>query len=67
MSQEGLAKQLGVAFASLNRWECGKKLPTMKSMSRILKFCEEQGFDPDRKAAVHREWLKETVERDRVK
>ena len=37
MSQEELAKYLGVSFASVNRWEKGHHEPTIKAKRRIVK------------------------------
>lgn len=32
LSQEAFAKELGVSFATVNRWESGKTKPTYKTM-----------------------------------
>ncbi len=35
MTQEEFAKEVGVAFATVNRWETGKAKPTIKAMKLI--------------------------------
>ena len=34
LSQEAFAKELGVSFATVNRWESGKTKPTYKTMKQ---------------------------------
>lgn len=41
LSQEELAKRLGVAFSTLNRWENGKSIPRGKAKQAILKLVAE--------------------------
>lgn len=49
MSQEDFAKELGVSFTTVNRWETGKSKPSYKAIKLIDKFCKENlsdsGFD----------------------
>ncbi len=45
VSQEELAKILGVSFASVNRWEKGHYEPTIKVKRKILKLCEENDVE----------------------
>ena len=47
LSQEAFAKELGVSFATVNRWESGKTKPTYKTMKLIDSFCKKQGIDFD--------------------
>ena len=35
MTQEDFAKELGVSFATVNRWETGKAKPNLKTMKLI--------------------------------
>ncbi len=51
LSQEALAKALGVSFATVNRWESGKFLPSYKAMNAFDKFCKENSviFNDDKK------------------
>ena len=44
LSQEALAKKLEVSFATINRWENGKSIPSKLTMYRFEKFCEENGI-----------------------
>lgn len=41
LSQEEFAKVLGVTVMTINRWENGKSLPTLKTRKRIDLFCQE--------------------------
>lgn len=47
ISQERLAKELGVSFATVNRWESGKFMPNYKAMRIFEEFCRtnEINFD----------------------
>ena len=47
MSQSDFAKELGVSFSTVNRWETGKTLPTYKAMKNIEMFCAQYniGFE----------------------
>ena len=45
LSQSSFAKELGVSFSTVNRWETGKSIPNCKMMKRIVQFCKEQGID----------------------
>lgn len=47
LSQEAFAKELGVSFATVNRWESGKTTPTYKTMKLIDDFCKKQRIDFD--------------------
>lgn len=41
LSQEAFAKELGVSFATVNRWESGKTKPTYRTMRLIDDFCKK--------------------------
>lgn len=46
LSQEELAHELGVSFATINRWENAKTIPFKLARSQFEAFCErmkEQG------------------------
>ena len=45
LSQEAFAKELGVSFATVNRWESGKTKPTYKTMKLIDDFCKSRRID----------------------
>ncbi len=47
LSQEAFAKELGVSFATVNRWESGKTKPTYKTMKLIDDFCKTRGISFD--------------------
>ena len=47
LSQEAFAKELGVSFATVNRWESGKTKPTYKTMKLIDAFCKNNSIDFD--------------------
>ncbi|OIO61186.1 MAG: transcriptional regulator [Alphaproteobacteria bacterium CG_4_10_14_0_2_um_filter_63_37] len=42
LSQEELAHALGVSFATVNRWENGKTVPSKLAQRQFKKFCEEK-------------------------
>lgn len=42
MSQEDLAKALGVSFATVNRWENGKTQPSKLAKNQFERFYQEQ-------------------------
>ena len=47
LSQETFAKELGVAFTTVNRWETGKAKPTYKTMKLIDQFCQNNNINFD--------------------
>jgi len=44
LSQSEFAKALGVAFASINRWENGVRTPTYALQRRFYEFCKENNI-----------------------
>lgn len=44
LSQEAFAKELGVSFATVNRWESGKTKPTYKTMKLLDTYCKKNGI-----------------------
>lgn len=42
LSQEDLAKELGVSFATVNRWENAKTQPSKLARIQFDRFCEVQ-------------------------
>ena len=46
-TQEDFAKELGVSFATVNRWETGKAKPNLKTMKLIDEYCKKNGIDFD--------------------
>ena len=47
LSQEAFAKELGVSFATVNRWESGKTKPTYKTMKLNDDFGKSRCIDFD--------------------
>lgn len=47
LSQETFAKELGVSFATVNRWESGKTKPTYKTMKLIDDYCRSNNISFD--------------------
>lgn len=45
ISQEDLARFLGVSFATINRWENGRTVPNRLSQECFYAFCKKQGID----------------------
>lgn len=44
VSQQELAKMLGVTFATVNRWENGHHEPNIKQKRAIRDLCRKQGI-----------------------
>jgi transcriptional regulator with XRE-family HTH domain len=42
LSQEDLARALGVSFATVNRWENGKTVPSKLAQRQFEQFCKDQ-------------------------
>lgn len=42
LSQEDLAKELGVSFATVNRWENGKTQPSKLAKKQLEQFIAQQ-------------------------
>lgn len=47
LSQTAFAKELGVSYTTVNRWERGKAKPTYKTMKAIDEYCKNNGIDFD--------------------
>lgn len=45
ISQEQLARELHVSFATVNRWENGKNIPNMLAMKELNDLCKEKGLE----------------------
>ena len=45
LSQEAFAKELGVSFATVNRWETGKTKPTYIALRTIREYCEKNNVE----------------------
>ena len=44
LSQSDFAKELGVSFSTINRWENGKSLPKISKLKQINDFCEKHAI-----------------------
>ena len=44
LSQSQLAKEIGVSFATINRWENKDLEPQLVSIGRFNDFCEKHGI-----------------------
>lgn len=47
LSQEAFAQAIGVSFTTVNRWECGKAKPSLKTMKLIDEYCKKNNIDFD--------------------
>ena len=49
LSQSDFAKEIGVSFSAVNRWENGKSVPKISKLKLIKAFCVEHDipFDID--------------------
>lgn len=47
LSQEEFATALGVSFTTVNRWETGKAMPSLKAMKAIDEYCKKNTIDFD--------------------
>ena len=45
LSQADFAKELGVSFSTVNRWENGKAIPNFKALKKIKEFCARNKID----------------------
>ena len=47
ISQEQLARELHVSFATVNRWKNGKNSPNMLAKKAIYNLCNEKGLEEE--------------------
>ena len=45
LSQESFAKEIGVSFSTVNRWEKEKSKPRYAALTKVNQFCQEQSLD----------------------
>lgn len=45
MSQESIAKELGVSFATVNRWENGRTKPSLSAQKAFYDFCKKYNLE----------------------
>jgi len=61
LTQEDFAKEIGVAFSTVNRWEGGKSKPNLLAMKSINEFCFKHDVDF---SPVEDAWLNYKTERN---
>ena len=44
-TQEELAKEIDVSFATVNRWENLKTMPSQKAQEKLLNLCNNKGIN----------------------
>lgn len=49
LSQETLAEELGITFATVNRWETGKHLPTLEMQRKFYDYCKKNDIQFEEK------------------
>lgn len=54
LSQDAFAKELGVAYSTINRWETGKSKPNLSAMKAIKEFCSKNNIPYDE---IEKEWF----------
>lgn len=47
MTQDMLAQELGVAFATVNRWETGRCKPNLRAQTLFKNFCDRRSVELD--------------------
>lgn len=47
LTQGDFAKEIGVSFATVNRWETGKAKPNLKTMKLIDEYCKKNAINFD--------------------
>ena len=60
MTQAAFAKELKVAFSTVNRWESGKTYPNISAMKQIKIFCDNNNISFDELQSA---WLSKTKEK----
>lgn len=59
LTQQDFAKEIDVAFTTVNRWEGGKAKPNLSAMKNIKNFCLKNDIEF---ADIEEAWLDYTVE-----
>lgn len=45
LSQQDMAKELGVSFSSVNRWESGVRQPNYAAQRAFKEFCDKHSIE----------------------
>lgn len=59
LTQDDFAKELHVAFSTVNRWESGKAKPNFTAMKNIKEFCLKNNIEY---SGIEEAWLNYKVE-----
>ncbi len=59
LTQTEFAKEVHVAFSTVNRWESGRAKPNLNAMKNIKAYCLENGYDY---SVLEEAWLDYKVE-----
>lgn len=54
LTQADFAKEVQVAFSTVNRWEGGKAKPNLSAMKHIKEFCLQHGIEY---SSIEEAWL----------
>lgn len=54
LSQSDFAKEVGVSFSTVNRWESGRTIPNLVAMKNIKAFCANNHLEY---STLEEEWL----------
>ena len=63
ISQEELAHELGVSFATINRWENGKTTPFKLARAQFDAFCKKMTEQGKLELSMDNKWKKTTRNR----
>jgi len=58
LTQDDFAKEVQVAFSTVNRWESGKTKPNLTAMKHIKEFCLRNGIEY---SGIEEAWLDYTA------
>ena len=47
LTQEDFAREIGVSYTTINRWETGRAKPNIKAMRLINEYCKKNEIDFD--------------------
>ncbi len=47
LSQEELARQMGISFATVSRWERENRKPQLALLGKFYSFCQRNGIEID--------------------
>lgn len=60
LTQQDFAKEIGVAFSTVNRWESGRAKPNLKAMKSINAFCLDNNISYE---TIEEAWLEYKIEK----